>query len=456
MVPKKSNQEPDPIQLGSLIGFPPPLLPVPISPEKFARHTAILAQSGSGKSFFLGRLIEELLLKTSCNVLVLDPNSDFLLIDRVAVQAWKDPVLKALFLPEDTLESFDKRWRAIPKAIFTNRSLGSGSVPLLISWGSLTPEEAVELLQIDSNVEAGQYWFLLASLAIAHRKVPGGFSFFQLQTIAQKLARVERGAEKPDTEWEGMDPFAQSKALTSPADAGTVLARLNVLNDWGTWGERGEDAAVSFEGKDLRSQLEATLFSDSKKVRLVVIDLQSLDSAREQEMITSMVLDSAWGWARDTQGRRLEDPSGPWEEQRTPLFVVVDEAQNLAPPSTSFVSLVHEHLVRIATEGRKYDLFLIVVSQSPRTIDSRILSQCENACILRLTSENDIASLKDILGYPPVEIARSAVSFGKGDAILSGVLAQYPLLIHAFPRRTEQGGRGLSSSWVRGKRASDG
>src|ERR1700719_274025 len=33
-------------------------------PKSIAHHTVIIAQSGSGKSFFLGRLIEEILLKT--------------------------------------------------------------------------------------------------------------------------------------------------------------------------------------------------------------------------------------------------------------------------------------------------------------------------------------------------------------------------------------------------------
>ena len=46
-------------------------------PKSIAHHTATIAQSGSGKSYFLGRLIEEILLKTRSRVLIMDPNSDF-------------------------------------------------------------------------------------------------------------------------------------------------------------------------------------------------------------------------------------------------------------------------------------------------------------------------------------------------------------------------------------------
>lgn len=50
---------------------------VRVSAETAAAHTAIIAQSGSGKSFFLGRLVEELLLRTKSRCLIIDPNADF-------------------------------------------------------------------------------------------------------------------------------------------------------------------------------------------------------------------------------------------------------------------------------------------------------------------------------------------------------------------------------------------
>lgn len=50
---------------------------VMVPAEAMAYHTAIIAQSGSGKSFFLGRLVEEILLQTKARCLILDPNADF-------------------------------------------------------------------------------------------------------------------------------------------------------------------------------------------------------------------------------------------------------------------------------------------------------------------------------------------------------------------------------------------
>ena len=50
---------------------------VGISSKRIANHTVIVAQSWSGKSFFLGRIIEEILLKTKSRVIVFDPKCIF-------------------------------------------------------------------------------------------------------------------------------------------------------------------------------------------------------------------------------------------------------------------------------------------------------------------------------------------------------------------------------------------
>jgi len=58
------------------------------SPLDMAHHTVIVAQSGSGKSYFLGRMLEELALKTRGRLLILDPNADFRRIGDVVPESW--------------------------------------------------------------------------------------------------------------------------------------------------------------------------------------------------------------------------------------------------------------------------------------------------------------------------------------------------------------------------------
>jgi hypothetical protein len=54
-----------------------------VSADLMDSHTVIVAQSGSGKSFFLGRLVEELLMRTKCRCLIFDPNGDFSRMDQI-------------------------------------------------------------------------------------------------------------------------------------------------------------------------------------------------------------------------------------------------------------------------------------------------------------------------------------------------------------------------------------
>ena len=96
---------------------------VQVSPESLGSHTAIIAQSGSGKSFFLGRLIEELLLKTKARCVILDPNADFRRISEVVNESlWRNATYDHRnargFLPhEESKQKFAPLWTEIPKRI---------------------------------------------------------------------------------------------------------------------------------------------------------------------------------------------------------------------------------------------------------------------------------------------------------------------------------------------------
>lgn len=61
-----------------------PGVAVTIDPEGLLHHTLIVGQSGSGKSFFVSRLVEEIVLNTAARVVIVDPNGDFRAISKVA------------------------------------------------------------------------------------------------------------------------------------------------------------------------------------------------------------------------------------------------------------------------------------------------------------------------------------------------------------------------------------
>ena len=59
-------------------------VPFALDGAGFGRHTFLCGQSGSGKTYSLGVLLEHLLMDTSLRVVVLDPNSDYVRLGRAA------------------------------------------------------------------------------------------------------------------------------------------------------------------------------------------------------------------------------------------------------------------------------------------------------------------------------------------------------------------------------------
>lgn len=57
--------------------------PAGLRPEKFNRHTFWCGQSGSGKTYALGVVLEELLLRTELPLVIIDPNADFVRLGEV-------------------------------------------------------------------------------------------------------------------------------------------------------------------------------------------------------------------------------------------------------------------------------------------------------------------------------------------------------------------------------------
>jgi hypothetical protein len=79
-------------------------------------------------------------------------------------------------------------------------------------------------------------------------------------------------------------------------------------------------------------------------------------------------------------------------ESRTPFLLVCDEAHLYLPVHEDADAIEKQALYsfeRIAKEGRKYGVSLLVVSQRPSDVSRTILSQCNNFLVLRLTNDQD-------------------------------------------------------------------
>lgn len=139
------------------------------------------------------------------------------------------------------------------------------------------------------------------------------------------------------------------------------------------------DWAVAKDGTtkaDLDALLEAWTGAD---VPISVFDLSGIPAAVVDDLVGAVlrILYDAVFWGRSTQEGGRERP----------LLVVMEEAHTYL--GTQSKSRAANATRRIAKEGRKYGVGLMLVSQRPSEIDSTILSQCGTIVALRLTNDLD-------------------------------------------------------------------
>jgi uncharacterized protein len=107
--------------------------------------------------------------------------------------------------------------------------------------------------------------------------------------------------------------------------------------------------------------------------------------------------------------------------ENLPVALVLEEAHSYIPADADArYAVAVEAIERIAKEGRKYGLSLVVVSQRPANVSPTILSQCGTFVALRLTSDVDqsrvLRLLPDTLGNQGSLLS----SLRDGEAVVSG------------------------------------
>ena len=120
---------------------------------------------------------------------------------------------------------------------------------------------------------------------------------------------------------------------------------------------------------------------------------------------------------------RMAFDFGLWSDGVAPLLFVCEEAHRYAPADNKIgFGPTRRALSRIAKEGRKYGVFLGLVTQRPAEIDPTIVSQCSTLFVMRLSNDRDQALIRsaaseaarNLLSFIPSLGTREAFAFGPG------------------------------------------
>ena len=127
-----------------------------------------------------------------------------------------------------------------------------------------------------------------------------------------------------------------------------------------------------------------------------------------------------------------------------PMMLVLEEAHNYCPEK-GFAKTVSTDILRtIASEGRKFGLGMMVISQRPARIDKNVLSQCNTQIILKVTNPNDLQAIRKGLEGISVEAEAEIKRLPPGVAMVVSGDIERPIIVEIRVRKSRHGGESVS------------
>jgi hypothetical protein len=449
-----------------------------ILPKYMANHTVTVAQSGSGKSFFLGRIVEELLLKTKSTVLVFDPNADFKKINGViGPKTWKDKAHYDSekgrgFLPDEyDHDDFEQKWEDVKKVVHTMRPKKPNAIErkLKIDWtrisiGFLSENldaafeselqdchEFVRAISDLSFMTKDSEWRDQHDIVDTARKLCKQTNVKDEEYIRDKIEK-EFNAIDETLDWKTINDWLFIRRRVTKNNAKLIADEL--LQKAVLYRSFFSDKTQQFYFSNAYAVRDSGLlragnkdFEDLSDASLQVVDLPSITEVRFRLLAVSTFLDSEWIRARGEWESALQEETE--KDDRVPTFIIVDEAHNLIPfePRNHNEKRLREQFRTIAAEGRKLGLFLVLVSQRPDKLDKWVLSECANRAVMKIGSDDVLAETSTALGLGGIapKNLNECLNFEIGRALMVGPWATegQPTFMYGAMRRTEEGGRNL-------------
>jgi DNA helicase HerA-like ATPase len=120
----------------------------------------------------------------------------------------------------------------------------------------------------------------------------------------------------------------------------------------------------------------------------------------------------------------------PDERKRDPVVLVCEEAHRYVPDRGEAEYAAAQHAIRrIAREGRKYGIGLMLVSQRPSDVESTVIAQCGTWLVLRLTNSNDQQHVSRFLPDGLSGMTKALPNLAQQEAIFVGEGSSMPARI---------------------------
>ena len=121
-----------------------------------------------------------------------------------------------------------------------------------------------------------------------------------------------------------------------------------------------------------------------------------------------------------------------------PVFLFVEEAHRVIPAKRSTLS--SSSIVRVAREGRKFGVFLTIISQRPSSVDPDVLSMCQSMIVMKTVNPSDQRAIRNAAEKMSEDLLSDLPGLNVGEAVIVGEIVKAPALVRISGRRSAEGG----------------
>ena len=166
--------------------------------------------------------------------------------------------------------------------------------------------------------------------------------------------------------------------------------------------------------------------SDELKNQLITIDSSEVGTD-VLELMTSVVSRMIFDYRKEKIGS---------DRRQHPVHLFLDEAHRYIRKDAHYI-LRENIFEKIAREGRKYSLFLVVSSQRPSELSDTVLSQCANFIVHRIQNEVDLKYVYAILPYFSEDFITKIKQSVPGEALIFGNCVPMPLQVQVIQAKPD-------------------
>ncbi|EON3339745.1 TPA: ATP-binding protein [Yersinia enterocolitica] len=392
-------------------------VPVPVNGNKFFnKHIAVVGSTGSGKSHTLATIIQKAVSEktgdfslNNSHVIIFDihseyksafPSANHIDISNLALPYWmlNSEELEEFFL--DT-EANDHNQRNIFKEAIIKDRLAKFS-------GSDAEKQNI------------------------HLDTPLLFDIREV--LAYTIAKNEEMVDTGEVYAASNKEKAGQPKYTQGSLHGKLTNFVNRLEN------KINDGRLNFflGEKSMKTTFEETLqkllgYSSKSESNVTVIDLSGVPFevlSITVSLISRLIFEYGYIY------KRIRCARNPNEKINNdiPILLVYEEAHKYVPNSDlSKYRSSKVAIERIAKEGRKYGVTLLLASQRPSEISETIFSQCSNFIAMRLTNPADQGYVKKLLPDSLGSLIDKMTSFRQGEALLVGESIILPSIVQIDP-----------------------